>query len=58
VAINAGEAVIEDLNNVERYNTDALVSFSAMNKYDPDTTALESAMSNLADAINSKLKIQ
>ena len=55
-AINALEGVIENLNDIEQYNTDPIVAFSGMSKYDQSSTAVTTAMQNLANAINQKLK--
>lgn len=55
-AINAIEGVVENLNDAKLYNTDPIIAFSGMSKYDKDSTAMMTALQNLANAINQKLK--
>jgi hypothetical protein len=54
--INSTEGVIENLTDVQLYNTDPIVAFSGMSKYNQDLTTMENCMQNLANAINQKLK--
>jgi hypothetical protein len=56
-SINAMEAVMENLNDVKLYDTDPIVAFSGMVKYQTNTNILVSTTKNLNAAINSKLKI-
>jgi hypothetical protein len=55
-AINAQEEVVENLNDMQLYSTDPIVAFSGMSKYNQDSTAMVSTLTNLANAINQKLK--
>jgi hypothetical protein len=55
-AINAIEGVIENLTDAQLYSTDPIIAFSGMSKYDKDSTAMMTALQNLANAIDQKLK--
>jgi hypothetical protein len=54
-AINAMEGVIENLNDVQLYNTDSIVAFSGMSKYTQNSTNMTGTLQQLADAINQQL---
>jgi len=56
--MNALESVIENLNDVQLYNTDPIVAFSGMSKYVQDSTTLESNSQALISAITQKLGAQ
>ena len=53
--INALEGVIENLNDIQEYNTDPIVAFSGMSKYEQNSITLGIALQNLTSAINNKL---
>jgi hypothetical protein len=54
--INGLEKMVENLNDIKLYDTDAIVALGAISQYETNATALESATQNLAIAIQQKLK--
>ena len=55
-AINAAERVIENLSDIELYDTDPIVAMGAISQYYQNTTSLDSAVANLKAAVIQKLK--
>lgn len=55
-AINSIEGVVENLNDVQEYNTDPIIAFSGMSKYEQNSTTMTIALANLANKINQQLK--
>ncbi|KKS04564.1 MAG: hypothetical protein UU82_C0008G0007 [Candidatus Nomurabacteria bacterium GW2011_GWC2_41_8] len=53
--INGLERFTENLNDIKLYDTDVIVSFSAMSQYEQNTAILEVAAKELRDAIRQKL---
>ncbi|MDR3519787.1 MAG: hypothetical protein P4L63_02790 [Candidatus Pacebacteria bacterium] len=54
--INSLEEVIENLNDIQQYNNDPLVSFSGISKYETNTVVLGTSINTLANAIDVGLK--
>ena len=54
--INRLQRLVENLNDIKLYDTDTVVALSGISKYDQNTTALESAVNKLINAIDEKLK--
>jgi len=55
VAINALEGIIENLNDIQLYNTDPVIAFSGITKYEQNANSFQVASQALFDAINKKL---
>lgn len=53
--INALERLAENVSDIKLYDTDTIVSLSAISQYDQNTTSLQSAVNNLTNAIQEKL---
>ncbi|TSC77986.1 MAG: Uncharacterized protein G01um101424_120 [Parcubacteria group bacterium Gr01-1014_24] len=53
--INAMERLVENISDIKLYDTDVIVSLSAISQYDQNTTTLQSAINSLAGAIGKKL---
>lgn len=53
--INALERLSENISDIKLYDTDVIVSLSGISQYGRNTAMLQSAISNLAEAINRKL---
>jgi hypothetical protein len=49
--INALEGLVENISDVKLYNTDPIISFSGMSKYETNITALESASQGILQEI-------
>ncbi len=54
--INALERLVENVNDIKLYETDAIVALGGISKYQEKTTQLESSLNNLINAIEQKLK--
>lgn len=57
VLLNSMERVIENINDIKLYETDSLLSLAAINKYNENTTSLQSSIQTISDAISKKLSI-
>lgn len=55
-SLNGLERVIENLNDIELFDTDPIVAMGAINQYYQNATSLETAVTKLANAIAQKLK--
>ncbi len=53
--VNALERLVENTSDMKLYGTDPVLSMTAISQYDENTAALNSAISNLSNAINKKL---
>ncbi|MES2315142.1 MAG: hypothetical protein V4486_00175 [Patescibacteria group bacterium] len=53
--INSLEKVSENLNDIQLYNTDAVVALAAISQYEQNTADLQAAVDNLSSTINQKL---
>ena len=53
--INSLERLVENTNDMKLYETDVIVSLSAISQYQQNTVRLSNALNNLGDAINQKL---
>ena len=49
--LNAGEKLIEDLQNMQLFNTDVVVSLGAASQYENDSANFAAAVTNLNNAI-------
>jgi len=54
--LNSFERVLENLNDVQLYDTDPVVALGGMTKYNQNATTLLSDVNNLASVIDQKLK--
>lgn len=54
--LNGLEGIVENLNDVKLYDTDPIVAFSGVSKYNNNVTNMESAAQQLADEIKRELK--
>jgi hypothetical protein len=54
--LNGYEKIVENLNDIQLYDTDPVVALGGITKYSPNTTTLTSDLNKLADAINQILK--
>ena len=50
--INALERLVENISDIKLYDTDVIVSLSAISQYEKNTTLLESAVSDLVNKLN------
>lgn len=53
--INSLEKVSENLNDIQLYNTDAVLALAAISQYEQNTADLQAAVDNLSNTINQKL---
>lgn len=53
--INGMERLVENLTDIQFYDTDVIVALSAMGQYEKNATLLESATENLGNVIKEKL---
>lgn len=56
--INSFEKVVEDLNNIELYNTDPILAFKGITAYQTDANSADTALKYLAGAIIIKLQVK
>lgn len=54
--INSFQALLENLDDIRLYDTDAIVALGAISQYDQNTTKVEASALKLSDAIEQKLK--
>lgn len=54
--INAMERLAENLSDIKLYNSDTIMALGGISMYQKSSTQLESALNNLANIINQKLK--
>jgi len=54
--LNRLEGVIENLNDIKLYDTDPIVSFQGINKYETNSTNMQLAAQQLTDEIKKELK--
>ena len=53
--INSLERLVENLNDIQLYDTDSIIALGGISKYEGNATKLESDLNSLANAINQKL---
>ena len=53
--INGLQRLVENLEGIKLYETDVIVSLSAISQYDQNTIRLDLAINNLTEAITQKL---
>jgi hypothetical protein len=54
--LNGFQGIVENLNDIKLYETDALVALRGISKYSQNSARLESAISKLTDVLDQKLK--
>jgi hypothetical protein len=54
--INTGEGLMENLEDIQLYETDPIVALGGMTKYEQNTPVLEEAVTQLMTAVSQKLK--
>jgi hypothetical protein len=53
--VNSLQRLLENMQNIQLYETDTVVALGAISKYEENTTLLENAFKKLGDIVNRKL---
>jgi hypothetical protein len=53
--VNSLQRLLENMQNIQLYETDTVVALGAISKYEENTTLLENAFKKLGDMVNTKL---
>lgn len=54
--LNAGERLVENLEDIKMYETDPILALSGISQYEKNATGLGEAIVNLINEVNQKLR--